>query len=75
MVNPEAVQEWKANPVTLAMMELIEQEKQRLMEAMANGHFLNLENMEESFGNTAKFVGKCEGLDTLKNIVEEEADE
>ena len=75
MINPEAVQEWRANPVTMEMMVLLGKEKQRLLEAMGNGHYLNLENMEESFGNAAKCVGMVEGIDRFFNLIKEEEDE
>jgi len=75
MVNPEAVQEWKANPVTMAMMEAIEEYKQNLLYAMAQGHYYNPESMEETFGNTAKFCGEVQGIETLKRIITEEENE
>ena len=72
MINPEAVQEWKANPVTMEMMTLLENERQRLMESMANGHFLNLENPMGSFGSAAKIVGEIEGINTAVKLLQEE---
>jgi len=71
MINPEALEEWKANPITLQVMKLLEQEKQNLLEGMGNGHFLNLENMEESFGNAAKCVGVVEGISRFFDLLEE----
>jgi hypothetical protein len=72
MINPEAVQEWRANIVTIEMVALLEKEKQRLMEAMGNGNFLNLENMQESFSATAKCVGVIEGIDTACKLLQED---
>ena len=72
MINPEAREEWKGNPVTLEMLSVLEQEKQRLMEAMGNGNFLNLESMQESFGSTAKAVGAIEGIDIAAKLLKED---
>ena len=72
MINPEAMQECKANPITIEFMALLEKEKQMLLEAMGNGHFLNLENMAESFGAAAKNVGIVEGLDKISELLERE---
>jgi len=76
MINPEAIQEWKVNPVTVQVMALLEKEKNRILESMGNGHFLNLENMEESFGNAAKCIGEIQGISRFFDLLEEErADE
>ena len=72
MINPEATQEWKANPVTIEMMGVLEQEKQRLMESMANGHFLNLVNPMGSFGSAVKIVGEIEGINQAVKLLQEE---
>jgi hypothetical protein len=72
MINPEAVQEWKANPVTMEMMVLLEQEKQRLMESMANGHFLNMDNPMGSFGEAAETVGEIKGINQAVKLLSEE---
>ena len=71
-MSPEAKQEWKGSPVTIEMMDILEKEKQRLMEAMGNGNFLNLENMQESFGATAKCIGEIAGIDTACKLLQEE---
>ena len=75
MINPEAAQEWKANPVTMEMLAVLENEKQRLMESMANGHFLNLDNPMGSFGSAAKIVGEIEGINTAVKLLQEEDNE
>jgi hypothetical protein len=75
MINPEAKQEWRGNPVTIEMMELLEQEKQRLMESMGYGHFLNLDNPMGSFGSAAKTVGAIEGINTVFKLLQEEEHE
>ena len=72
MINPEAAEEWRGNPVTISMMELLEQERQRLMESMANGHFLNLDNPMGSFGSAAKTVGAIEGINQAVKLLQEE---
>ena len=74
MINPEAKQEWLSNPVTLEVLVLLGKEKQRLLESMGNGNFLNLESMEESFGNAAKNVGVVEGIDLVVELLQEDAD-
>ena len=71
MINPEAKEEWKSNPVTLEMLVVIEQEKTRLVEAMGNGNFLNLENMQESFGAMAQCIGEIAGLNTASKLLQE----
>lgn len=70
MTNPEEIQEWRSNPVTLEMMVLIEREKQRLMESMGHGHFLNLDNPMGSFGSAAKTVGAIEGINTVFKLLQ-----
>jgi hypothetical protein len=71
-MNPEALEEWRGNPITRQVMELVKEEKQRLLESMGNGHFLNLENMEESFGNAAKCVGVVEGVGMFFSLLDRE---
>ncbi len=75
MINPEALEEWKANPMTRQVMALLNEEKQNLLVSMGMGHFLNLENMEESFGNAAKNVGVIEGIDKFFNLLEREVED
>jgi hypothetical protein len=76
MVNPEAVQEWHASPVTIEMMELLKKEQDRLMKSMAQGHFLNMDNPMGSFGSAAKTVGSIEGIATVFKLLSKEgADE
>jgi len=72
MINPESIQEWKANPVTMEMMGALEKEKQRLMEAMGNGSFLNLDNPMGSFGEAAGMVGEIAGINTACKLLQEE---
>ena len=75
MINPESVQEWRGNPVTIEMLQLLEQEKARIMEAMANGNFLNMDSMEYSFGNTAHAVGEIAGINRVFQLLQEEENE
>ena len=75
MVNPEAVQEWRGNPVTIEMLNLLSQEKDRIMESMASGHLLNMDSMEESFGNTAHAVGEIAGISRVFELLQEAENE
>jgi len=75
MINPEAVQEWNANPVTVEMMGLLEKEKTRIMESMANGHFLNLDSMETTFGDYANAVGEVAGINRIFTLLQEAENE
>lgn len=75
MINPEAVQEWRGNPVTIEMLKLLEEEKQRIMEAMGSGQFMNLENMHEAFGSMAKAVGEVSGINRVFQLLQEAEDE
>ena len=71
MINPEAVQEWMANPVTIEMMGMLKKEKQSILESIGQGHFFTPENMEETFGNTSKVIGVIEGIDKFFNLLKE----
>ncbi len=75
MIHSEALEEWKANPVTRQVMQLLEEAKQQLLEEMGRGNYLNLQSMEESFGNTAKAVGVVEGIDRFFNLLEKESED
>ena len=53
--------EWKLHPVSIELTELMTGELDRIKQGMAAGHYLNLEDMHETFGSTAKAVGQIEG--------------
>lgn len=75
MASPEAMQEWKANPVTIDVMALLENEKKRIMELMGNGFFLQLDSKDATFANIAKQVGVIEGIDKVFELLEEDENE
>ena len=71
MISPEAMQEWASNPMTIAFLELLEAEKQRIMEGLGNGHFLNFDNPTGSFGNAAHSVGEISGINRVFQLIQE----
>ena len=66
---------WKLDSVSIELTRLMQEEREVLVEAMASGHFLNLENMPGTFGATAKTVGEIEGIDHYFGIIEGGEDE
>ena len=74
-MRSDDLQEWHNHPVSIELMELMQEARDQLVEAMANGHFLNLGNMNETFAATAKAVGTLEGIDFFLNMVKETKDE
>jgi len=61
---------WKLDSVSIELTRLMQEGLDILMEAMASGQFLNLENMQETFGMTAKALGKKNGINHYFEIIE-----
>ena len=67
--------EWRLHPVSIELTQLMHEELDRIKQSMADGHYLNLEGMHETFGAMSKAVGEIEGLNHYFNIIEGETDE
>jgi len=67
-MNKEDFDQWKSNPVTKEVMEIIRDWRTAYANSLAMGGTYNPDSMENTFGNTAKTVGVIEGLDQILNI-------
>jgi len=61
---------WKLDSVSIELTRMMQEGLDILMEAMASGQFLNLENMQETFGMTAKAAGEIDGINHYFEIIE-----
>ncbi len=67
MITNEQFQEWKANPTTIEIFEILEKTKQALQNGLANGQTL-CTTADETHGSTARMVGNIEGLNQILDI-------
>lgn len=76
-MNKESFNEWRNSPTTVEIYKKLEEVKQALVDGLADGQTLSI-SADETHGNTAKTVGRINGLNQLLNITyetEEEANE
>lgn len=67
MISKEAFNAWKEHPVTAYIIKEMQEVRNEVNEALATGAFLNLSDMESTFGNVSKATGYISGLDEFLN--------
>jgi len=75
MISTDLLSEWKRYQVSGQVIKAMQEEKERLITAMAFGQFVNPSSMEETFGQIAKATGEIKGLNTFFQIIGEEDDD
>ena len=70
-ITKEQFAEWRNSAVTVEVMKLIEQQRDDIVEFLANGGTLN----KSSAVSTDFVVGRIQGLNELLNIEYEESSE
>lgn len=74
-IPKDELERWKLNSVSIEVTRLLQEGRDHLTEAIASGQFLNLENMQETFGMTAKVLGEIDGINHYFEIIEGDKDE
>ena len=67
MITKEGFEEWKANPLTIEILEKVSETKEGLEEHLAAGGTLG-PTADETHGLTSRMVGHIEGLNQILNI-------
>lgn len=66
-ITKEQFGDWKANPVTVAVMEQLDERKALLASVLCDGGTVG-SKVDETALNTARHVGVIEGLNQILNI-------
>lgn len=74
-IKKDELAQWKADPVTIEVMDELEERLDWLISSMAAGQCFDQDNMESTFGATAHALGEIEGLQTFFRVIEGATDE
>ena len=74
-IPKDELERWKLDSVSIEVTRLMQEGRDHLMGAIASGQFLNLENMQETFGMSSKVLGEIAGINHYFEIIEGDKDE